>query len=344
MGHDEKTAMPRDRGFFMPAEWQPHLRCWMAWPTDSDVYTNTDGLREAYAQTARAIARFEPVIMLCNEGDVEDARRRCGGAVEVVEWCIDDSWTRDSGPTFVINREGRVAVVDWVFNGWGGLSPSYEDDAALARRIAAWCDVPCYPAPITLEGGAIHTDGQGTLLTTESVVLNENRNPGLGRKDAEAVFRAFLGVEKVIWLENVMEYDETGGHVDNLACFVAPGVVALLSEKDPADPQAASMRENARRLKRETDARGRVLEVIEIQQPARRTWQGHRLPLSYINFYLANEAVILPVFDDPADGAAVQALKRLFPRRAVVAVSGVEIVKGGGCIHCITQQQPSGLS
>jgi agmatine deiminase len=195
-------------------------------------------------------------------------------------------------------------------------------------------------APIILEGGAIHTDGRGTLLTTENVVLNANRNPGLTKADAEAVFRAHLGVEKVIWLDKALEVDSTGGHVDNLACFVRPGAVAALVAKDPADSQYAPLQENLARLRRAEDATGRPLEIIEICQSGRREFRGERVPLSYINFYIANGGIVLPVFDDPADRAATEALERAFPDRVVVTVPSLDIVRSGGCIHCITQQQP----
>jgi agmatine deiminase len=198
-----------------------------------------------------------------------------------------------------------------------------------------------YVAPLILEGGAIHVDGEGTLLTTEDCLLNSNRNPHLTRPEFEMLLHDYLGVKQVIWLGQGLQDDETSGHIDNLACFVRPGVVVALSSHDPQDGNYLALQDNLQRLRSATDAQGRRLEIIEIEQPARREdAQGLRLALSYINFYLANGGVIMPVFDDPADSAAILTLTRLFPNRRVVTVPALDLVHGGGGIHCITQQQP----
>jgi agmatine deiminase len=331
---------PADDGFFMPPEWAAHRGCWMLWPCEPDTFPDLDIARDAYGRVARAIARFEPLRMIANADAADDARKHCGDGVEVVSMPIGDSWARDTGPTYLVDGRGNLAGVDWPFNAYGGLYDDFEEDAAIARRILERSGVHRYPAPIFLEGGAVHTDGSGTLLTTESVVLNPNRNPGLTRTDADEIFRAFLGVEKVIWLDEALEVDSTDGHVDNLACFVRPGVVTALIEPDPTDPHHEPLRENLRRLQLEPDARGRPLQVVEIRQPARREFRGERLAMSYINFYIADGGIVLPSFDDPADQPASEALAQAFPGREIVSVPGVEIVKGGGCIHCITQQEP----
>jgi agmatine deiminase len=312
----------------------------MAWPCHPETFTNLPAAREAYAAVARAIARFEPVTMIANPADVQDARIRCGKGVELLALDINDSWVRDTGPTYVFDRRGALAAVDWPFNNYGEIDEDYEQDKLLAGRLAEQSGGRRVEAPIILEGGAIHTDGQGTLLTTENVVLNPNRNPGLTRADADEVFRKHLGVERVIWLDKALEVDSTDGHVDNLACFVRPGVVAALVSDDPADTQYEALRENLRRLELARDASGRALEIIEIRQPRRMEFRGERLPASYINFYIANGGIVAPVFDDPADQDAIDTLERVFPDRVVVPVPGIEIVRGGGCIHCITQQQP----
>lgn len=332
---------PRDDGFFMPPEWATHTRCWMAWPCHPDAFPRMGPARDAFANVARTIARFEPVCMIANPEHTDDARHRCGDGIEVVSLEIGDSWTRDTGPTWLIDGRGNLAGVDWRFNAYGEIYSSYRVDDDLARRLLERTGARRYRAPIVLEGGAIHTDGRGTLLTTESVVLHPNRNPGLGREEAEKVFRAFLGVEKVIWLENALEVDATDGHVDNLACFVRPGVVVVLGEEDPGDPHYRPLRENRRRLERAEDASGRRLEILEIQQPARREQAGDRLGLSYVNFYIANDAAVVPVFDDPADGPALEILGRALPGYEIAPVPGLEIVTGEGCVHCITQQEPA---
>jgi len=279
-------------------------------------------------------------MMVANPEDVQDARVRCGEGVELLALGIDDSWVRDTGPTYVLDRRGALVGVDWPFNNYGKIEEDYEQDRLLTARIMERSGGLRIQAPIILEGGAVHTDGQGTLLTTENVVLNPNRNPGLTRADADEVFRKHLGVDTVIWLDQALEADFTDGHVDNLACFVRPGVVVALVSDDPTDTQYASLRENLRRLELAKDASGRRLEIIEIRPPRRMEFRGERLPASYVNFYIANGGIVAPVFDDPADRDAIETLERAFPDRLVVPVPGIEIVRGGGSIHCITQQQP----
>ena len=278
--------------------------------------------------------------MIANQKDVHEARRLCGSDVQVLPWNLDDSWVRDSGPTWVTDGKGVIAGVDWKFNCWGRISSNYEQDAQMARRILEKAGHDRYEVPIYLEGGGIHTDGQGTLLTTDNVVLNPNRNPGLTREAAEKIFTDYLGIKKTIWLNHVMDWDDTDGHVDNLACFVRPGVVVALGEADPGDSHYHAIQENIGILRSETDANGCPLEVHEIYQPARRDADGHRQPLSYINFYIANGGIVVPGFSDSKDAAAAETLKALFPDRTVVQVPGLEIERGGGCVHCITQQQP----
>jgi agmatine deiminase len=210
----------------------------------------------------------------------------------------------------------------------------------MARRILDLLGARRFAAPLVLEGGAVHVDGEGTVLTTTEVVLDPRRNPGLERAEAERLLCAYLGAEKVLWLSSALDHDNTGGHVDNLACFVAPGVVAALGCADRDDPQHTAVHENLERLRAATDARGRALEVVELPMPARAEFRGRRLSPSYVNFYLANGGVVLPAFDDPADDEARDILARLFPRRTVVQVPTLELAKADGNIHCITQQQP----
>ena len=332
---------PASSGFLMPPEWAPHTRTWMAWPCHEVTFAGTlEAARDAYAATARAIARFEPVSMVVNPDEEADARARCGTRVDIVVRAHNDSWMRDIGPTFLIDGKGGLGAVDWRFNAWGGNYDDHAADAAMAEGLATLAGATRFPAPIYLEGGAVHTDGAGTLITTDNVVLNPNRNPGLTRAEAERIFRAFLGVEKTIWLEAPLEYDDTDGHVDNLACFARPGLVLALAEPDPADPHHAGLAENIARLRAETDARGKSIEVVPVIQPQRREVDGHRLPASYINFYICNGGLVIPTFRDPRDKAAVAAIAACFPDRAVATVPGLDIVRGGGCVHCITQQQP----
>jgi agmatine deiminase len=312
----------------------------MAWPHEGETFLDLPAARSAFAEVARVIARFEPVVMIADPEDAEEARRLCGDSIRIEALAIEDAWTRDAGPTYLVNGRGGLGGVDWPFNGYGKYEP-YELDAGVAGWMLEQSHATRFEAPIILEGGAIHTDGEGTLLTTESVVLNPNRNPGLTMAEADEIFRAYLGVEQVIWLDKALEFDTTDGHVDNLACFARPGVVAVLAEADPSDPHYEPLRENRRRLELSKDASGRALEIVEFQQPARQQVRGERVPMSYVNHYIANGGIILPVFGDPADAGAVEAATRLYPEREVATVPGLEIVKAGGCIHCITQQEPA---
>lgn len=330
---------------FMPGEWKEHECCWMAWPPEQrrNIYPNLDAMRSQYANVASTIAEFEPVMLLATTETVDDARRHCSGKVEVIEQVLDDAWLRDIGPTFVLNESGQLGGVDWQFNCWGDPDSAHQTDATIARVINDLCGATNIPASIFLEGGAIHSNGDGLLLTTENVVLNNNRNPGLTRLDAERLFAEYLGVQKVVWLDHALEYDDTDGHVDNLACFSDHGVALVLSESNPQDPNCAGLLRNIDALSN-TTTNGNLLEIIEIQQPARQEYRGERLPLSYINFYIANGGVVLPEFDDPMDQPALEAVAAAFPDRAIVQLPALELTKGGGCIHCITQQQPKSTS
>ena len=329
----------------MPGEWKEHECCWMAWPPEQrrNIYPNLDAMRSQYANVASTIAEFEPVMLLATTETVDDARRHCSGKVEVIEQVLDDAWLRDIGPTFVLNESGQLGGVDWQFNCWGDPDSAHQTDATIARVINDLCGATNIPASIFLEGGAIHSNGDGLLLTTENVVLNNNRNPGLTRLDAERLFAEYLGVQKVVWLDHALEYDDTDGHVDNLACFSDHGVALVLSESNPQDPNCAGLLRNIDALSN-TTTNGNLLEIIEIQQPARQEYRGERLPLSYINFYIANGGVVLPEFDDPMDQPALEAVAAAFPDRAIVQLPALELTKGGGCIHCITQQQPKSTS
>lgn len=335
---------PAADGFRMPAEWAPHARCWMAWPCRADTWI--DGrigpARAAYAAVARAIARFEPVTMVCNPADAAAAAEACGPGVAVLPLPLSDSWMRDIGPSFVADGDGRVAGVDWGFNAWGGNYADCAADADIARRILDHLGLRRYAAPLVLEGGSIHVDGAGTVLTTEECLLNPNRNPALGRDEIERLVHAHLGTSRMIWLGRGYEQDETDGHIDEIACFARPGLVLMTMTDDPADANHPVFRDNLDRLRAARDARGQALEVVALPQPARRDEGGGRLTLSYTNFYVANGGIVMPAFDDPADGPAREILARAFPDRTVVQVPALDIVRGGGGIHCITQQQPLG--
>jgi agmatine deiminase len=314
----------------------------MVWPCRPDNWDDIERARATYVEVARAIGRFEPVTVTANAEDAHAARGALAGiaGADVVVVPSDDSWARDTAPTFVTDGRGGLAGVDWRFNAYGGIYEEYGRTRNMARRILDLLGARRFAAPLVLEGGAVHVDGEGTVLTTTEVVLDPRRNPDLDRSEAERVLRDYLGAEKVVWLGSALDHDNTGGHVDNLACFVAPATVAALGCDDRDDPQYAAVHENLARLRAATDARGRALDVVELPMPARPGFRGRRLSPSYVNFYVANGGVVVPAFGDPADAAARDILARVFPRRTVVQVPTHELAKADGNIHCITQQQP----
>ncbi len=333
---------PIEDGFFMPAEWATHKRCWMAWPCRLELWgEHLDAAREAYAEVARTIAEFEPVTMIANPEDVAEVSLRCGAHVGALPLALDDSWTRDIGPSFLLDGKGGLAGVDWHFNAWGGDYPDYRKDADLAGALLSHLEVARYEAPLILEGGSIHVDGEGTLLTSEQCLLNPNRNPKLSPKEIESCLGDFLSARGIIWLGQGLAGDGTDGHVDNLACFVKPGVVLALTTQDSKDANFAALQDNLARLHAARDAKGRELEVVEIEQPAAAyDGNGERMALSYVNFYIANGGVVMPSFEDPKDSAAYTTVSKCFPGREVRQVAANSIVRGGGGIHCITQQEP----
>jgi len=336
---------PADLGFSMPAEWAPHAGCWMAWPKRAALWREyLEAAREDYVRVAQAIAGFEPVTLLADPEHAADARRRCGPSVNVVSMPIDDSWLRDSGPTVLVDAAGRRAAAAFTFNAWGGKYQPFDRDAALGVSIAALAGIPAYRSTLVVEGGGFLSDGEGTLITAETCVLNPNRNPGWTKAEADAELRAMLGIKKVIWLPGDATDTETDGHVDGYVAFVKPAAVLCEVVADPKDPRYAIMAENRRVLETETDARGRRFELLPIVEAPRsavpRGQEGYCR--SYVNFYIANGAVIAPAYGIAEDASAALTLRRAYPGREVVLVALNDLFRGGGGIHCITQQQPAG--
>jgi agmatine deiminase len=332
---------PRAQGFAMPPEWAPHSRCWMAWPCRSELWgERMAAARQAYAELAKTIATYEPVTMIARPELTAEASLHCGQGISVLPLDYDDFRIRDTSPSFVLDQAGTLAGVDWRYNGYGERAPAFEQDALLAEAICARLEVPRFTAPIVLEGGGVHVDGEGTALVCASSVLDPKRNPGLERTEIEGVLADHLGIAKVIWLEHGFDGDVTGGHVDNVACFVRPGVVMVLTCRDQGDANFAPFQDNLGRLRGARDGAGREVEVIEVEQPAPRSHpDGHRLTTSYLSFYLANGAVLLPMFDDPKDEAAYDAISAAFPDRRVIQIDAGDLVYGGG-LHALTREQP----
>lgn len=357
-------STPRADGFRMPGEFEPHEGCWMLWPERPDNWRlGAKPAQHAFAAVASAIAEGEPVTMGVSPGQFQNARSMLPPHIRVVEMTYNDSWMRDCGPTFLINGKGDVRLINWKFNAWGGIRGGlyfpWDQDDIVPQKIAEIERVDRYRATLTLEGGSIHVDGEGTLLTTEQCLLNPNRNPGLSREDIEKILSDYLNVDAFIWLGDGVFNDETSGHVDNLCCFIKPGCVALTWTDDTSDPQYEISRDAFKRLSAARDAKGRKLDIHKIHQPAPviitgeeasgvdaiegtlPRQPGNRMAASYINFYIGNGVVVMPAFDDPQDGPAAEALAALFPGRRVIPVPAREILLGGGNIHCITQQQPA---
>ncbi|MFI1517528.1 agmatine/peptidylarginine deiminase [Kitasatospora cineracea] len=340
---------PASLGFKMPAEWHPHQRTWMAFPTPNPTFDGPeqlDAARRAWAEVANTVVRYEPVTLVVNTGESEDARRYVAPEVEIVERPLNDAWMRDIGPSFLLGENGELAAADWVFNGWGAQSwARWDKDQDIAEHITDLTGVRRFASRLINEGGGIHVDGEGTVLVTDTVQLGEGRNADWTREQVEAELHAHLGTTKAIWLPRGLtrDYDEFGtrGHIDIVAAFVRPGTVVVHSQPDPAHPDHAVCRELADLLRTATDARGRTLEVIELPAPTVLFDEdGEPVDYSYINHYVANGAVILCAFDDPRDEQAKAILEKAYPGRTVELVDAREIFANGGGVHCITQQQP----
>lgn len=326
----------------MPAEWAPHRRTWLAWPCRTTLWgEHLDEAKRTYAAIAQAIAGFEPVTVLARPDLTADASLHCGKGISVLPMQQDDSWVRDTGPAFLVSNDGRLGGVAWTFNGWGETYPDHVEDARMARRMLEHAGAETFTSKLVLEGGGVHVDGEGTALLCEDSVLDAGRNPDRDRADVECELDGLLGVDKVIWLDGSLTDDETGGHVDNLACFTAPGKVLALDPATASEADRPGLERNLETLRAATDAAGRSLEVtlLPLPKPKKRA-DGRLLTLTYVNFYLCNGAVIVPVFEDSADDAAKKVIGQAFPDRTLVPIDASVLLQGGGGIHCVTQQQP----
>ncbi len=321
-----------------PAEWAAHRACWMGWPGHDWWDPHRAETEAAFVALVRAIAEGEAVHVLARAEWVDAARAALAGAATVHPARVGDVWLRDTAPIFVAGPDGPAAAT-FRFNGWGGKY-LYAGDTEVAAQVAALSGLPAVDHPFTLEGGGVDVDGEGTALTTRECLLNPNRGGADEAVWAERL-RASLGIERVLWLDEGLAFDHTDGHVDGVARFTAPGVAVRVASSGPGDPHHARLEAIARALTDVTDARGRTLEVVPLPSPgAVRAPDGEIMPASYANFYIANHAVIVPVFGAPTDDAACGVLRDLFPGRRVVPLDARAIVVGGGAFHCTTQQQP----
>ncbi|MEU7646182.1 agmatine deiminase family protein [Streptomyces huasconensis] len=341
-GADPGEGPDAAAAYRMPDEASPHELTYMSWPSRRTWKAYVHAVREDIARIARTIAEFEPVTLLADERDAKGARRACGSGVEILPVPVDDLWMRDTGPSFVLGPDGGVAGVDLNFNGWGGKQP-HPRDRHVARRTLSDRGVPRIEAPIVGEGGAIEVDGAGTLLATESSLVNANRNPGMSRDGVERALKRLFGVTEVLWVDGVRGKDITDHHIDALARFAAPGVVVMSTPPSTAadDVWMRAYRQARTTLATAKDARGKTLDLVDLPEPAGIGRRGPDFLASYVNYYVANGAVIMPCFGDKkADGAAAAIVRDLYPGREVTQVPVNALGEGGGGIHCATQQLP----
>ena len=353
------------KGFYMPAEWAPQQAVWMIWPHRPDNWRESGKPAQVtFAALAEAIAVATPVYMAVPEEEMAHAQQVMPPQVKLVAIDSDDAWARDTGPTMVINNNGEQAGISWIFNAWGGheegLYFPWEKDQAMAGAMLAHQGLPVHQSPLVLEGGSIHVDGEGTLLTTAECLLNPNRNPDYTQQDIEQQLSEYLGVTHFIWLPLGVHLDETDGHIDNMACFARPGEVILHWTDDKDDPQYARSQAAFKVLNQARDAKGRQLKVWKLPQPGplyitkqeaagvvegagvpRRA--GDRMAASYVNFLITNNRLVFPLLDERTDQQAREMLETIFPELEVVGVPTREILLGGGNIHCITQQIPAAI-
>ncbi len=344
------AATPASLGYAMPAEWVRHRATWLTWPHNLETWpTYLEQVREVWLRMICALSPHERVNLLVNDARAEQdvlARLKSAKAdlanITLLRIPTVDVWMRDYGPTFVTRQRTAepLAFNDWIFNGWGGKYKNYEADERVAREIASRLHVPVFNHPVILEGGSVEVNGAGTCLTTEQCLLNPNRNPSLSRAEIEQFLKDSLGLRQIIWLGDGIVGDDTDGHIDDIARFVNPTTIVCVVEADSTDENYGVLRENYERLKDSTDANGGKWNIITLPCPAPIYYEGARLPASYANFYIANEVVLVPVFEDHHDRHALSLLQEQFPDRKVIGLRCNEVVAGLGTIHCVTQQEP----
>ena len=357
------NSTPKKDGFRMPGEFEPQEQIFMIWPDRPDNWRNGGKpAQEAFKNVAVAISEFEPVTMLVSPQQYANARNRLPEQIRVVEMTNNDSWVRDCGPTFVKNDKGELRGIDWDFNAGGGLVDGlyfpWDQDDMIAQKVCELERVDSYKtAGFVLEGGSIHVDGEGTVMTTEMCLLSEGRNPHMSKQEIEDMLKEYLHCEKVIWLKDGIDPEETNGHIDDVACFVAPGEAACIWTEDPEDPFYEVAQQAYSILSESTDAKGRKLKVhkltttknpvtisgdfdIDYVEGTVPREDGELCISSYMNFLIVNGGVIVPQYEDENDALALEQVQAMFPDRKVVGVNTKEVVYGGGNIHCITQQMP----
>ncbi|MEX2804365.1 agmatine deiminase [Streptococcus sp. H31] len=357
------NTTPKQDGFRMPGEFEEQQQVWMIWPERPDNWRNgAKPAQKTFVNVAKAISRFEPVTMCVSAAQYQNARVQLPAEIRLVEMASDDSWVRDCGPTFLVDDKGDLRANDWVFNAWGGLVDGlyfpWDKDDQVAQKICEIEGVDSYRTDnFVLEGGSITVDGEGTLITTEMCLLSEGRNPHMSKAAIEDKLKEHLNLEKIIWIKDGIDPDETNGHIDDVACFIKPGEVACIYTEDKNHPFYAEAQAAYQTLINAVDAKGRQLKVhklcvtqkpcylkgadtIDFVEGTLPRKEGELSIASYMNFLIVNGGIILPQYGDENDGLAMQQVAAMFPGRSVVGVRTEEIAYGGGNIHCITQHQP----
>jgi agmatine deiminase len=347
-GNSFSNKTPRELGYRMPAEWCKHEAIWLAWPHDPTTFTTgVEKVEETYVQIVKLIHKEEYVNLFVKNEDMKnkiiclfEKRNIDLARIRFFKFDYADVWFRDYGPIFVMNRNQKLAMVQWIFNSWGVKYEELLKDAQMPQIINKTMHLDCFEPGIVLEGGSIDVNGKGTLLTTEQCLLNKNRNAHLGKAKIEKFLQDYLGVTHIIWLRCGIVGDDTDGHVDDIARFVNPTTVVCAYEEGN-DENAEALGKNYEILCQSTDQNGKKLKIVKLPMPGNVECNKKRLPASYINFYIGNKTVLVPTFESPNDRQALSILQKLFPKRKVVGINCVDLICGFGAIHCISQQQPS---
>ena len=342
---------PASLGYRMPAEWEPHSGTWLTWPHNLETWPDQDmqQVETEFLSIIHPLAKDESVHILVNDEKMGDsvASTLNDNNVEMKNIFLhdiptNDSWIRDYGPNFIVQSDGIVATNDWDFDSWG-RKYKWELDDLAGTVIAEKLGLHHFKPEIVLEGGAIEVNGAGTCITTESCILNPNRNNGISREALETTLKNYLGVSKIIWLHGEIQGDDTDGHIDNLARFVNPTTMVCVVEEDENDPNYPCLKKNFDRLKTATDQDDKPLEIIALPMPGHIGSPSERLPASYANFYIANKSVLVPVYNQPNDKQALAILEPLFPEREIIPIPSTTLIWGLGGVHCLTKQQPAGI-
>lgn len=328
----------------LPGEWEAHDATWITWPCRTEIWPDYSAACQAYADVINAVASHERVYLIVNPEYIAHAEKLCtrDNVVFVTDFQANDSWSRDTSPVFLLKGNTELRASCWQFNAWGEKFIPYDRDAKLAKNIAQYLNISFAEIPMVLEGGSIHANGQGTLLVTKECLLNTNRNPHLTQTQIEKQLKETLNIQNIIWLNRGIDGDvDTDGHIDNAACFSDEHSIIIQSCYDLDDLNSNYFHENKMILKESKNAQGKSFIIHEIPQPPRTCINNERVPFSYINFYFANDAIILPTFNSPkTDDTAKEIFKDIFPKRHIHSINATPIVHGGGGIHCITMQQP----